>query len=169
MKPRVQSKLDAVFAYPFFQSVGKPPSGPITVINSWPLAVKHYTSRSWQNCSLIARNLLQRLTEKRSWDRSEEWNPLTDELRPLIDSFANSILPKTGIPETLIAKIKPHFSWDIMFICMECEYSDVIAPPFYLPVLDPWYAAGHLPCGWDGERFPDDWGGVIRDGRLMVF
>jgi hypothetical protein len=83
--------------------------------------------------------------------------------------FVDSLLPKSAIPEKLLKKMKPRLSWDIMFICLEIEYSDIVKPFFYLPLLDPWYASGHLPCGWDGQEFPDDWDGVIREGKLIVF
>ena len=169
MKPQVESKLSTIFTYPFFQSVGKPVPSVVTILNSWPVAIKYYNSQKWQNCRLMARNVLHSLAEQKSWDRSQEWNPLIDELQPSIDFFVANILPKTGIPETIIAKIATQVSWDIKLICLEHHYSDVIDPPFYIPLLDPWYAAGHLPCGWDGDEFPEDWDGIIRDGKLMVF
>jgi hypothetical protein len=56
-----------------------------------------------------------------------------------------------------------------MAICIETEYRDLVEPVFAIPYLDTWYATGHYPCGWDGEEFPENWDGVIRDGWLIVF
>jgi hypothetical protein len=38
-----------------------------------------------------------------------------------------------------------------------------------MPVVEPWYAKGHFPCGWDGDEFSDRWDGVVKGGQLMVF
>lgn len=117
----------------------------------------------------MARNVLQRLTEKASWERAQEWNSIIDDFRPLVDAFVDKIPSKTGVPEVFVEKLKPKLSLDIMRICLEHGYRDLVEPPFFIPILDPWYAAGHLPCGWDGKEFPEGWDGVIRSGRLMVF
>lgn len=169
VRPSVQSKLETILTYPFFQSVGKPISNSITTVDSWPSAIKFYTSVKWENCRLMARNVLQRLTEQRSWHRSNEWNSLIDEIQPVIELSLDAILPKVDVPPAFIAKIKPQLSRDIKLICLENEYSDIVEPSFFLPLLEPWYAAGHLPCGWDGTEFPEGWDGVIHDGRLIVF
>ncbi len=122
----------------------------------------------------------------RHWQRREEWNPSADELRPLIQSFVDALHVRTGIEAGVAEKIKSDVSWDIMGICFEEEYKDLEQPPFYLRYLDPWYASGHFPCGWDGKEFPEGWpekelphlnadrvgelwGHVLRKGRLIVF
>jgi hypothetical protein len=117
----------------------------------------------------MARNALQGLVEQRCWSRTNDWNPLADELRPLIVSFVESALPNSAVPQKIAEKIKHKIAWDIMFICLEHEYRDVVNPLFYIPLLDPWYAAGHFPCGWDGAEFPEDWDGVIVGGKVIVF
>ncbi|HEV2329128.1 MAG TPA: hypothetical protein VGY56_10110 [Verrucomicrobiae bacterium] len=65
--------------------------------------------------------------------------------------------------------VRDGISWDLLFICLEVHYQDIVKPIFYLPYLDPWYAAGHYPCGWDGDEFPERWDGVLRGGQLIVF
>jgi hypothetical protein len=44
---------------------------------------------------------------------------------------------------------------DLMLICLETHYQDIVKPVFHTPYLDIWYAAGHFPCGWDGDEFPE--------------
>lgn len=168
MKPEIKSKLESVFSYPFFQSVGKPLPAFITSVSNWPAAAKMCRSHKWETCQLMARNALQRFTET-NWNRSEEWNPLSDELRPLILSFVDSLLSTFPLKDRALKNVRDALSWDIMLICFEQEYRDLVKPFFYIPVVEPWYAAGHFPCGWDGDEFPAAWDGIIRGGQLMVF
>ena len=169
MKLEVREKLNAVFNYPFFRSCGQPLPPTVTKVPNWEIAVRECTSQKWENCRLMARNALQRLSEERDWNRSNQWNPITDELRPVINGFVADLISRNHESKWITEKLKNDLRWDIMFICLEREYQDVVEPLFYLPYLDPWYSSGHLPCGWDGDEFPDFWDGVIRDGRLMVF
>jgi hypothetical protein len=169
MKLEVRSRFERICRYAFFQSVGEPLVGDVRSVGSWPRASKECSSRKWENCCLMARNALFRGVQTKSWDRAQEWGPLSDELRPLIISSVDTLLPEAGIPERYRDKVKNQLSWDIMLICFEHEYGDLVKPFFNVPLLDPWYARGHFPCGWDGEEFPDAWDGVFRSGRLLVF
>lgn|ERR1039458_3726145 len=178
MKSEIKSKLDEVFSYPFFQSVGKPLPASVTSMSSWSAAAKMCRSHKWETCQLMARNTLQGKIEARYpedtvnhsfWHRSEEWNPIVKELRPLVHSFVDGLLPKFPLQDKALKNVRDAVSWDIMLICLEQEYRDLVKPFFYIPFVEPWYAAGHFPCGWDGDEFPDAWDGVIRDGQLMVF
>jgi hypothetical protein len=198
MSPSIRKKLDTIFAYPFFQSVGTPLPATVKTVATWRAAVKEATSRKWENCRLQATNVLGELlglrerdiTDKdeqfRHWQRRQQQNALADELRPLIQSFVDAVHLRTGIDAEVADKIKSDLSWDIMFICIEEEYKDLEEPLFYLPYLDPWYASGHFPCGWHGKEFPERWpekelrsldadrvselwGYVLRQGQLIVF
>jgi hypothetical protein len=169
MKLEVKTKLDEIFNYPFFENVGKPLSPTVTPLKSWAAAAKMCRSYKWETCQLMARNLLQRLTEKLPWQRAEEWNPLSDELRPLILAFVDSLLVRFPLKDKALKNVRDALSWDIMLICFEHSYTDVIKPPFYIPIVEPWYVAGHFPCGRDGDEFPDRWDGIIKGGQLMVF
>ena len=198
MKPSIHSKLDSIFGYPFFKSVGERLPPTVKSVNSWSIAMKHATARNWENCRLQARNTLDQMLayrgrdagdkneQLRHWERRNEWGPLVDELRPVIRSFLDTALAKTSVPDTFVEKIKVELSWDIMFICLEQEFRDLVKPPFHLPLLDPWYASGHFPCGWNGKQFPERWpekelpyldakrigelwDDAVREGRIMVF
>jgi hypothetical protein len=198
MSPSVRTKLDTIFGYPFFQSVGRPLPATVKAVDTWGAAVKQATSIKWENCRLQGSNVLSELLglrerdmadtdeQFRHWQRREQWNPLADELRPLIRSFVDALHARTGIEAGVAEKIKSDLSWDIMAISLEEEYKDLEQPPFYLTYLDPWYASGHFPCGWDGKQFPERWpekevpylnanrvselwGSLLRKGRLIVF
>jgi hypothetical protein len=169
MKPNIQQKLEGIFSYPLFQSVGKPLLASATPVNSWPAAAKSCRSYKWEACQLMARNTLFRTVQRRSWYRSQEWGPLAEELQPLILSSIDRLLCKISLQDKELKNVRDALSWDIMATCIEYEYRDLVAPIFYIPVVEPWYAAGHFPCGWDGDEFPDAWDGVISGGQLMVF
>ncbi|EEF58748.1 hypothetical protein [Pedosphaera parvula] len=169
MRPEIRLKFESILSYPFFQAVGKPLPPSITSVKSWPVAVKEGNSRKWENCRLAARNALQEAVQRKSWERLQDWNPLADELRPLILSFVDTMLTTAPVPESYREKLRHELTWDIMFICLEEEYKDLVEPLLHIPQLDGWYAAGHFPCGWDEAEFPDHWDGIIRSGRVMVF
>jgi hypothetical protein len=178
MKSEAKSKLDSIFNYPFFQSVGKPLPSTVTRLNSWSAAARMCRSHKLETCQLMARNALQRKIESRYpedkinhyfWHRFQEWNPLVQEIRPLVHSFIDALLPKIPVPQNDLVGIKNDLSWNITAICLEASFEDIVKPIFYVPVVEPWYASGHFPCGWDGDEFPSNWDGVIRGGQLMVF
>jgi hypothetical protein len=178
MKPETKSKLEGVLGYPFFQSVGKTLPASVTAVNGWSAAAKMCRSHKWETCQLMARNALQGKIEARYpedtvnhsfWHRFQEWNPIVTELRPLVHSFIDGLLPQFPLQDKALKNVKDAISWDIMFICLEYEYRDIVKSFFFVPVVEPWYAAGHFPCGWDGDEFPDSWDGIIRGGQLMVF
>ena len=174
MKPIVKSKLDGVFNYPFFDSVGKPlPSG-VSRVNTWSQAAKTCGFVKWGNNQLMASNALRNAIQiqypkQGMWERMQEWNPLCEELSPLILSFVDTLLLKVPLEAKELKKIKDNVSWDILGICLETHYADIAEPIFSIPYLDCWYAAGHFPCGWDGDEFPENWDGILRGGQLIVF
>jgi hypothetical protein len=169
MKPEVEAKLKAVSKYPFFQSCGHPLPKEVKAVQKQEVAIKECSSLKWQNCRLMASNALFDYVQRKCWERGQEWNPLADELRPLVTSLAEKLVGRAFFPEGFHIKLKNVLSWDIMHICFEEAYSDLRNPFFFIPLLDRWYAAGHLPCGWDGEEFPEHWDGTLRRGSLIVF
>ena len=190
MKPRVKQKLDQIFSYPFFESVGKPLPPTVSSVKTWAQAAKSCGFLKWGNNQLMARNALQGQIESRYpedrvnhffWHRFQEWNPIVQEVRPVIHAFTDDLLTKIPIKDKGLKNIRNSVSWDMMFICLEIEYSDIVNPIFSLPYLDPWYASGHFPCGWDGDQFAHDfetgnetiffdgWSDLSRHGKLIVF
>jgi len=169
MNATTQAKLDCIAKYPFCESVGRKSDMNVGRAGNWISAIRLYNSKKWLNCRLMARNALQRALEDKAYSRGEEWNPLIDELRPLVSANVADLVSKIPLPGEMSRKLQVPFSWDITFICLEQEFSDVVTPIFHLPVLDPWYAVGHLPCGWDGEQFPIGWDGINRSGKLIVY
>src|ERR1051325_7172863 len=133
MSPCIRTRLDAIFAYPFFQCVGRPVPATVKAVDTWGAAVEQATSRKWENCRLQASNVLRELLglrerdmadkdeQLRHWQRREQWNPLASELRHIIQSFVDALRLRTGIDAGVAEKIKSDLSWDIMGICLEEE------------------------------------------------
>ncbi len=169
MNPAVKHKLEQIFRYPFFSSVGRSLPNSVTTVDTWTKAIKQCNMPKWESSRLRARNALQIAVNKASWDRTQEWNPLAKELSPAIDDYVDSMLLKSSLNEVERKSVKAKISWDLMFICFEEEYRDLVVPLFYIPYLDVWYNAGHFPCGIVGKKLPDDWDGRITDGQLIVF
>jgi hypothetical protein len=186
MKPRVQKKLDQIFNYPFFESVGKSLPSTVSSIKNWTQAAKSCGFVKWQNNKLMAGNALQEAIQKQypkpgMWERMQEWNPLCEELYPHINSLLDTLSPKIPLKDKSLKNVKNSLSWDILAICMETEFNDIVDPIFYIPHLDPWYASGHFPCGWDGDEFLDDfetgeqaisfndWDKLTTHGKFIVF
>jgi hypothetical protein len=178
MTPVVKAKLDSILTYPFFSAVGQPLPSAVSSVNTWPKAAKTCGFVKWSNSQLQAGNALHarivsRYPEDRDrhyfWHRSQEWNPLCQELRPVIVSFVRSLVRELPLNDNDRKKVSDNINWDLLSICLEAHYQDIVKPIFYIPYLEPWYAAGHFPCGWDGDEFPEEWDGVIRGGQLIVF
>lgn len=117
----------------------------------------------------MANNALADQVRKISWERSAEWNILAAESVPIIRAKIGELLIDKQILEKFHKNIIDAMSWDIMAICFEDEYKDIVKPIFNIPVLEPWYVAGHFPCGWDGDEFPSNWMGESYFGQPIVY
>lgn len=177
MTPVVKAKLDSILKYPFFSAVGQPLPSTVSKVDSWSHAARTCWSVKWSNSQLQARNALQGRIQARFpedkvkhyfWHRLQEWNPLCEELRPLLRSSIDGLLTRVPLKGASRDIVKANVLGDLQRICLEAHYQDIVKPPFFIPYLDPWYAAGHFPCGWDGDEFSEEWDGVIR-GKLIAF
>ena len=169
MNANLKEKLNKILSYPFFSSVGGPLPNTVSSITTWRDAAKNCNLVKWKNNKLVARNVLQEVVQARSWERMQAWNPICQEVDPIIMAFAENLVQNLDLASKDRNGVKECIVWDIGMICLEKEFEDLLKPFFYIPYLDSWYANGHFPCGWDGNEFPETWDGVIRCGKLMVF
>ena len=169
------AKFEQFTNYDLFAHVGEPLPPDVEAEDHRETAILHCISRKWENCRLQARNALQRKIERKYqedlkfWERAEEWNPICQKLRPRIKEFTASLQSKPTPLSAEIDRIKNDLEWDILLICLEYEFQDIVAPFFYLPLIDRWYRCGHLPCGWTGPPFPIVWDGSTFKGKLIVY
>jgi hypothetical protein len=164
-----KAKLEEITSYPLLKFVGTPLSGDVKTVPTWETAARECKSDNWQRCCIMGRNVLQRLTEQRAWDRSDRWDEYVEAIRPRIVSCVEDLRSVVTAPVSIFEKVRHNIAWNLLFICLEAEYSDVVEPIFFIPYVDKWYQCGHFPCGWNGLPFPDGWDGIIRGGNVIVF
>jgi hypothetical protein len=175
MTPVVKAKLDSILRYSFFNAAGQSLPSNVSKVENWLQASRTSGFQKWKNGKLHATNAIKAAIEGQypkagMWERMQEWNPLVDELRPpIIDPFVETLLQKIPLKGKEIENIRYALRSDLLLICLEAHYRDIAEPRFFIPYLDPWYAAGHFPCGWDGDEIPRQWDGVVRGGRLIVY
>ena len=162
--------LRAMEAWPWFEHVGEPISDPgVIAVNSWDEAVEPRQGYVWECLRLQVLNVNYDAVNTRDWHRAQSWNPLVDEvkqiLKPLFDRI-RELGTRLSLPEKAFYH---RVTWDLVGIATETEYADVSPPLFNVPVLAPWYRAGHFPCGWDGPVLDTDWNGEFPPYHLHVF
>lgn len=160
MTPVVKAKLESILKYPFFSSVGQPLPSTVSSVDTWPKAAKTCGFEKWDNCQLQAMNALQtRITARFPedkvknyfWHRLQEWNPLIEELRPLLRSSIDSLLTRVPLKGATGHIVKATVLSDLQGICLETNFQDIVKPPFLIPYLDPWVCLGPFPL-WLGWR-----------------
>jgi hypothetical protein len=138
------------------------------MISEWAAAVDACRSREWEKAQLLARNFLQREVERAQWNRMDEWNLIADELRDEIRGIVSKALSKTCLESEGFDLVRDSASWDLMSICFEVNYSDIVLPRFSVPMLQPWYQLGHFPCGWEGPEITNS-SPCPPPGKLLVY
>jgi hypothetical protein len=88
-----------------------------------------------------------------------QWNPLIDEIRPIVQEFVHRKTARTVREHDLPVAFVDSVRWDILHLCAEAEFTDVFPAGFYASQAH-WYVKGHFPCGWRGD-FPQ--------GSLVLF
>jgi hypothetical protein len=181
--------FDRLARAPFLQRLGEPIKDPdVATVKTWVAVKKSICNRSWINVLNGANNyLVQRMHVGFGGDwinshLNQTANQLRRQLpakvRKAVDRFEKS----EGLPE--------YFSRDVFGaiegVALEHALSSLIPHgAFHRNVLEKWFVAGHLPCGWKG-RLPKqpralDWTlpteklsvppleAFIGDGRLIVY
>jgi len=129
------------------------------VLSSWQEALESSESDEWQNLCLEAANQLRERILERSRERLLQWNEIVDDLKKVTIPFVRRKIEAVVQTHHLPVCFEDTVQWDILHLCMESEYADVVAPAFYASQAY-WYMKGHFPCGWEGE-FPE--------GKLIIF
>lgn len=153
----------------WFGNVGQPTDGAGLAVQTWRQAVDSSASDVWSSVQLQVKNRIARDVRQRSYDRAQEWNGIAAELRGSIAG----VVARSVEPVAVTFKLEPDFrsavSWDMLLICMETEFSDLVPPMFFVPRLLPVYTAGHFPCGWEGPKLNEGWEGELPNSRLIVY
>ncbi len=153
MHPETIATLSQLDRVQWFVNVGIQEETTTTIIlTSWEDALKSCTSPEWEDLCLEAANQYRERLGERSMERFRKWNDIVVELKKFIIPFVHGKIKATVEKYSLPRRFESAVQWDILHLCMECEYADVYPPGFYAG-LAYWYANSRFPCGWKGD-FP---------------
>jgi len=157
--PITAATLETLERAVWFSKVGIKDTKVAIVLSSWQEAIDHCSAPEWEDLCLEATNQYCERIVERSLDRWRKWNQTVDEIKrftePLVSTKIAAVVEQHKLPRVFQSVV----SWDILFVCMEAEYSDVYPPGFFADQAH-WYVRGHFPCGWEGE-FPK--------GKLIIY
>jgi len=159
MHPRTLATLEQLKNGDWFSRVGIKDTDAAIVLSSWPEAIGYCSSIEWENLCLEASNQLRERLLKTSKDRFVKWNDIAIELKKTTRPFVRQKIEPIVREQRLPKMFEDTVQWDILGVCMEAEYADVVPPGFYASQAY-WYTKGHFPCGWEGE-FPE--------GKLIIY
>lgn len=160
MHPRTRATLDQLEPVEWFRAVGQIVDEPrVITLSSWAEAIAHCSSVEWENFQLEAANRFREALLERARERYQSWNEIVEQMKtvivPLVDRKIAHVVREHNLPEAFANDVR----WDILHLCMECEYGDFVQPGFYAGVAF-WYRDGHFPCGWEGQP---------PEGKLIVY
>jgi hypothetical protein len=108
-------------------------------------------------------------------ERSNLWNTHVDRFDEWTLPIIHEALGKLKVDAKSLKIIRDALNWDLLFVLIEAEYSDLVPIRTYHKIFEI-YAAGHFFCGWDGEvpynenDCPLPWGGDFPPiGRLAIY
>lgn len=129
------------------------------VLKSWPEAVEHAGSKSWQDMN---RNAADRFCDEilaHSKERYDKLGEVIEELKkytvPFVRYMVEPVMRQHDLPGWFEAKV----NIDIIHACLEAEYADLVKFRWFTG-LSHFYAAGHFPCGWEG---------IYPQGRFIIY
>lgn len=143
--------LDTLYEIDWFSKVGIRDLEDVEYARDWADAERLCSQSIYQNLKIEAANELRLRVLKRDKSRFEKWNEVARTVRPFAkavvadktaESFAHGQLKKSTI-DTM--------NWDIIHLCLESEYLDLVEPGFFHAQAF-YYRAGHFRCGVKGEK-----------------
>ena len=150
MHPRALLTLEHLDENEWFTQVGlKGDIADARILSSWQEAIDHCSLIEWQNTRLEAANQYRERILKVSKERFVSWNEIAREVRKVAIPFASRKIQSVVRENNLPAVFGQAVEWDVIHVCMEAEYTDVVPPGFYSGLCY-WYTVGHFQCGWEG-------------------
>jgi hypothetical protein len=142
-----------------FSQVGKCQSVHARIVRTWSLAIEHCSKPLYDDLRVDATNNITTTLLKTHRDAFERWNEAADANRPLFDELMEEKVHPVAKANHLPAAFVDTVRWDLSYLLMEAEYSNLLRPGFFTG-LSYWYSTGFFPCGWEG---------VHPAGRVIVF
>lgn len=89
------------------------------------------SSEEWENLTLEAANQLRERILEVDKRRLNQWNEILEGFKPfayaITDEKAGPIFKQKQLPKVFLDTVK----WDILHLCMEAEYADIVKPAFF--------------------------------------
>lgn len=159
MNPGTVQKLRELKNYPWFSRAGTSTGRDLDFGLSWDEAIAEASRVEWSNVQLEGKNQLTRNLSHNHRQRFRQWNRIVEEVKAAQEQIFSGIIIPLAREKALPKSFENTVRWDLLCICMEVEFADIVPPCFYNR-LDHCYETGHFPCGWEGD-YPQ--------GRLLVF
>ena len=162
--------VQSLHEIPWFSHCGQ--SLPDALLSSLPFeavpvatlkkAMRQWGSSQWEDATLEARNELTGFLAVQARDAYQQWNIITRQAKaevaqPLAEKFWQPYAQQHGLDANFLHSVQ----WDVLALCMEHAYRQQRGLPQFFHALLKVYAAGHMPCGWEGGKYPK--------GRLLVW
>ena len=159
MHERTVSTIAELDDTDWFGNVGRVDSQNAIFLSSRGDAVLSCSNEEWDALTQEAANQYTSKLMQADAQQFKKWNVLVQEVKeatvPLVLKKTLAVVEANNLPKVFIDTVQ----WDILHLCMEAEYAEIIPPGFYASQAY-WYTRGHFPCGWQGH-FPK--------GKLVVF
>lgn len=143
----------------------------IEPLQGWAHAIEVCSSRPSEDAYLEAKNQLTAQLSAHHSALYGQWNSRVKEIKPLTEQLIRDKLATPGVrartPNGVEKVFLDTLRWDMLALCVACEYEDLVPISRYYELLRHWYLAGRFPCGWLGE-VPDDMEGAFQVGKLAV-
>ena len=134
----------------------------VVQVSTLKKAQRQWGSSQWEEATLEARNLLTDALSAQDQALHQQWNHITRQakaevLQQLAEKFWQPYLQQHGLNADFLHCVQ----WDVLGLCMEHAFRQQGGLPQFFHALLKIYAAGHMPCGWEGGKYPK--------GRLLVW
>lgn len=162
---RIREYAGGLGKYPWFASCGTAMSDDIgcsfRMVKSISELRRTMKSRLYENATLAPRNLITEHLSRNYRERDREWNAITDAAKSAIEPIIGPIVTTRFGADPGFQDIYNDVSWNILAGCMVYIYCDCDLPTHFFSDMLRIYAAGHMPCGWEGSKWPN--------GNLIIF
>ena len=146
-----------------------PTNASVKQVFSWREALDGLRSRKWESFQLQMKNVLVEQVNRANYERFTEWNHNVGQINKALEGVLAGPIQEYVEKNDLGVAITDDLRWNLLHICCESEYDDVVKPLYFLDNVWPWYQSGHFPCGWDGVELTEHFDGENLVGRLIIF
>jgi hypothetical protein len=136
-------KLDEVL---WFESVGRSEFENVVQLHNWSDAADCACSRLSRDFRNERGNLLSESVAAKSTVRFQQWNEIVRIVKPFVTALLHDKADKIISPNGLFGDVLHALNWDILHLCIECEYADLVDPGYFHATAF-YYSRGHFPCG----------------------